>query len=152
MREVNGQQYQHATVKLVALATGGVFELKTFTKIDYEVQAEKKPTHDSQGQVDGYTIDKSSHSASVAMKFSEYMRFRAWLLAQNPGLGVLQCAFDLPVSYGNAVNALKLDVLRGVMFQKDMRSSSDNQDALSVDIPLFFLRADLADGPAVVYE
>ena len=152
MREVNGQQYQHATTKAVAMTTGGMFNLQTFTKIEYKVAAPKKPTHDSQGQVDGFTIDKQENTGALAMKLSEWLRFRAWLMQQNPGMGVLQCAFDLPVSFGNAVNAIKTDTLRGCMVQEDPRTSSDSQDALMVELPLFFLSAQYADGNPVVYE
>lgn len=152
MREINGQQYQHATTKCVANTTGGTFELKTFTKVEYKVAAPKKPTHDSQGKIDGFTIDKSEHTGAIAMKLSEWFRLRAWLMTQNPGFGILQCAFDMPVSYGNAVNAIKTDSVRGVMFNEDPRSSTDSQDALMVELPIFFLSAQLADGDAVAYE
>jgi hypothetical protein len=152
MPEVNGQQYQHATVRPVAVSTGGTFKLKTFTKISYKVKAPKEATNDAQGEIDGFVIRKEEHEASITLKLSEWFEFRQWLLSQNPGLGVLQCQFDLPVSYGPRLGALKTDTLRTVMVNEEPRESEDGQDVLTVELPLFFLKPDLADGPAMVYD
>lgn len=153
MVEVNGQAYQHAVVKPIAVATGGTFAMKTHKKVSWRVRANKNPTRDAQGQIDGFTITQMETEGSLSMKRSEYEEFRAWLLEQDPGLGVLQIVFDLPVSYGGRVNALKTATLRGCMLQEDPFDSEDNQDPLMVDIPLFFLRVD-RDGTSdtIVYE
>jgi hypothetical protein len=152
MTEVNGQQYQHATTKAVAVGKGGTFKAKTLKKIAYNTKAPKERTNDGQGQTDGFTIKKEEIDSSMSMKQSEWYRFRKWLLDANPGKGVLQCQFDLSVSFGNAVNALKTDTCRGVMIQEEPRTSEDNQDVLMVDLPLFVFHVDYADGPAIVYE
>lgn len=152
MVEVNGQQYQHATTKAVAASTGGVFQFKTHKKISYTVKAPKKATNDYQGQIDGFTIDKVEIEASMTLKLSEYFSFRSNLAQQNPGLGILQCQFDLPVSYGNKFNALKTDTLRGCMINEEPRTSEDGQEVLEVEIPLFVMKVDFADAPAMAFE
>ncbi len=152
MTEINGQNYQHATVKVVATATGGTFPLKTFSKVNYTYKAPKKRTNDAEGKTDGFTIDKEDIDASISMKLSEWIRFRAFLIANANGLGALQAQFDLPVSFGITIAALKTDTLRGVMINEEPRTSEDGQEVLMVDIPLFVMKVDFADGPALVYE
>lgn len=152
MREVNGQKYQHSTMKVTAQTTGGSFTFSTFAKISYKHRVPKKRSHDAQGRTDGFTFDKEEIEASISMKLSEWMRFRQNLLSVANGLGVLQTQFDTVVTRGNGVNDMKTDTLRGVMAEEDPRESEDNQDPHMVEIPLFVTEIDFADGPSMVYE
>lgn len=153
MIEANGQQYQLATCKAVPVSTlAGAFPLKTMSKIEYKTAAPKKRTNNSEGKTDGYTIDKEEITASMTMKLSEWNAFRIWLINSSGGLGVLQATFDLPFSYGNRANAIKTDVLRGVMIQEEPRTAEDGQEVMMVDLPLFVMHVDYDGGNAVVYE
>src|SRR4051812_4502352 len=117
MFTVNGREYQHALINAQA-AAGGSRQFRTFKSINYEDGAEKKPVTDSQGQIIGYTIDAQKTDASMSMLKSKWHDFQEWLLSQNPGVGLGQIVFDMPVSYGDTPLTLRTDTLLGVMIQK----------------------------------
>lgn len=138
MPTVKGREYQHATVDAQASGPqGGSFSFKKFSAIKYKIKAPKKRSHDHEGATDGFTIDNEDIEASITLAQSEYDRFRSFLLQQNPGLGLGQCRFDLPVNYGDDLSALMTDRLKGVMIDEDGRDSQDNQEKLMVELPLF---------------
>lgn len=153
MREVNGQQYSHSTVVPRSKSTGGEFRLRTATRISYSEEVPSEATTDAQGQRDGFTYGvQDIPNAEIEMKLSEWLSWRAQLLTDAGGLGVTQSIFDMPVSYGNNVNALKVDTLQGCHVVADRRESSQDGGALMVTVPIFVTSIDWADGPFVVYE
>lgn len=152
MREINGQSYQHATVVPIFKMTGAEFRLKTFSRISYSEEVPTEPTRNAQGQIDGFTYGDQAIEAEIEMKLSEWLQLRAALLANAGGLGVMQCTFDLPVAYGNTVNALVVDTLRNCHVTREPRESSSDQAALMVTIPMFVTAIEWGTGPAMVYE
>jgi len=148
---IGGQEYQHAIVNLQSGATGAPYSFQKFKAVKYENGAEKKAVNDHQGQQVAYTIGAQKTDGSVSMLLSEWFNWRTWLrlqaaqqaAQQNRPVGIGQVAFSMTVQYGATLQTLKKDILSGVMVQKEPRDSSDNQDVLVVEIPLFIL--DIAD-------
>lgn len=145
---IGGQDYQHALIDLQAVATGAPYSFARFKSIKYKASAKKKPVTDSQGQQVSYTIDKQETDGSVQMLLAEWWKWRDWLRlqaqqasAQNAGrkVGIGQVAFDVTIKYGATLATYKTDKLLGAMVQEEPRDSSDNQEVLMVEIPLFIL-------------
>ncbi len=144
MPTIRGQEYQHALIDLQASGTGSNYSFNRFKDVSYEDGAEKKPVMDSQGQIIGYTVDPQKTDGSLSMLLSQWREFKQWLLLQGIGqgpegtnLGVGQIPFDLTIQYGNTPQMRMSDRLSGAMVQKEPRKSSDDQNALVVEIPLF---------------
>lgn len=152
MVEINAQQYQHATTKFVLIGKKSNLRLRTVSKCNYDVTATKELTTDGEGQPDGFVFKKVEHSAGLTMKQAEWDKMRVWLLGEAEGLGTLQAQFGLAVTRGNRINAVKTDTLRTCMIQKEARSSEDSQEPHMVELPLLFMKADFADGPAIVFD
>lgn len=140
MPSINGNDYQHSNVGLSAQGIGVFYAFTKFEKLSYEDGAEKKPTVDWQGQVDGYTIDGQKLSGQISMRLTEWFKFKQALVSSRGfTLGVGQIPFDMTVSYGPTLSTLRADFLTGVMVQKEPKSSEKNQEALVVEIPLFLM-------------
>lgn len=152
MRESQGQQYQHSTVIPIVKMATGEFRIKTHSRISCSEEVPQEATRDAQGRIDGKTYGDQAIEAEIEMKMSEWLSLRASLIADADGLGVMQSVFDLAIAYGNNINALKVDTLRGCSVTRDSRESSNDQSALMVTVPLFVTSIDWADGPAIVYE
>lgn len=152
MRETSGQQYQHATVQPVVKMATGDYRIRTHKRISISEEVPSEPTRDAQGRIDGFTYGDQAITAEIDMKLSEWLLLRAALLANAGGLGVMQSVFDLAISFGNNINALKTDTLRNCHVTRDQRESSSDQAELVVTIPLFVSAVEWADGPAIVYE
>lgn len=151
MATINGREFQHATIKLSAGGAFGSFDFKGFTKLDYEVGAEKKPVNRADGKTDGYTIDNEKNSGSLGMRLSEWLRFKEQVQQSYPDQGIGEIEFDFTVTYGNSLSALKTDKLRGVMFQKESRTSQANQEVHVIEIPLFILEVEPHGGAFIRY-
>ena len=153
-----GQEYQHALID-VQLNLPGIAPIKavTFTKLTGKLSVPKKPVNNSQGDLINYTIDnKKIDNAAMTLLLSEWRRIRAQLqqtgATQVPQLGPLQIAMDWTITFGNSILNYRTDVWKGVMFQDDPLDSSNNQDALYCDMPLF-VRDIIPDGsPSMVYR
>ncbi len=145
---VNGQELQHALVTLQATRSGAPFSFAKFKSVKYKTGASKDPVTDSQGQQVSYTIKAQKIEGSISMLLSEWFRFRQWLRTEAAAIqaqvqqpiGILQVEFDLTVQYGATIATLQKDQLKGAMIQEEPRDSSDNQEALVVEIPLFILQ------------
>lgn len=146
---INGQEFQHALVDVQAVGnTVAPYQFSKFKSMKYEDGAEKKPVMDHKGQQVSYTIDNQKTDGSVSMLLSEWFKFRDLFLrplatataaqVQQP-IGIGQVAFDLTIQYGQTLATLKKDRLLGVMVQKEPKESSDNQEALVIEVPLFIL-------------
>jgi len=151
MSTINGQEYQHALIKLNVLA-GAPIRLKTFSKLNFKCTGEKKPVQDAQGQVIGWTLDGQKFEGSITMLRSEWLSLKTTVLSQNPNLGILQVRNDWDVTYGNSFVTFQTARLTGVMFNVDTFDSENNQEALAVDIPLFIMGSTDENGlPPIVY-
>jgi hypothetical protein len=148
-----GQEYQHATVDFqIGGATAAVtFSLSTFSKFNYKVGAKKKPVHNSQGDIIGYTIDVKETEGSLAMLSSEWKAIKEQLAQQYPTLGIGQIEMEAVVTYGNNVNALMTDVVQ-FMFNEESRTSEGNQEAHVSELPLFVRDAQLHGGDFITYR
>lgn len=135
---VNGREYQHATIRMQAKGpVGAPFEFTKFRATSYKGRAEKQPTKDSRGKIDGYTIMPSENEGSIRTRFSEWQAFKRWAAQNFPELGIGEIEFDFSITYGNSLAKLVTEKLSMVMIQEDPRSSEDNQEMLEVEIPLF---------------
>jgi hypothetical protein len=100
-----------------------------------------------QGQQVSYVIKPEETDGSLATLLSEWFRFRTWLRQQaailagqlQQPVGIGQVEFEYTVTYGQTIASLQTDRLATAMVQEEGRKSSDNQDPLATDIPLFIL-------------
>jgi hypothetical protein len=157
MPSIQGRELQHALVRLNAscAATGAPgFEFKFFKTLKYKSGAKKEAVRDKSGQQVAYVIRQEETEGSLTTLLTEWLRFRAWLRQQAALLaatmqvpvGVGQVEFELTVTYGQTLSTLATDRLATAMVQEDGRDSSDNQDPLNAEIPLFILAITDADG------
>lgn len=155
MPSVNGQDYQHALLKISLLA-GAPIRCKTFRKMMFAATSEKKPVNDSTGVPILWTQGELKYEGSITMLRSEWLPIKTAILAQNQQpvpLGILQCKLDWDLTYGNAFVTYQTVKLSGVMFNKDGFESEDNQDPLLVELPLFILGHTDENGLApVIYQ
>jgi hypothetical protein len=144
---INGRSFQHSTISLAAGST----DIETFSKISFRNSGKKKPVHNAQGKIIGYTIDNQEIEASVSMLAEEWVALRRTVMDANPTgpdglpIGLGQIALDWTITYGNSPTVYRTVQLVGAMFQEEGISSENNQDALMVEIPLFVPRI-LLDG------
>jgi hypothetical protein len=148
---VNGAEYQHANVGLELAISGDTKEVKTFKDISYEFSAETKATNNAEGDIDGWTMDNLKTTGAITMRLSEWFEIKKWAAEQVPELGILQIEFRVTVTFGPRLDNLKKDAFT-MKFQKEMRKSTDNQDVLVNDIPIFIYDPDLQDGNPVKYS
>jgi hypothetical protein len=160
----NGQEYQHALIDLrmasvVAGALGMPINSVTFKSLSAKVEAPKIPVHDSQGQIIAWTIDKMKTNGSITLLRSEYLSIRAQMVQQNQASGVngaplgpLQIRMNWTLSYGSSPTNFVTDVWRGVMFNEEGFDSKDDQAALDITIPLFFMAATFNNVSPVIYR
>jgi hypothetical protein len=161
MSTINGQQYQHANLNFQVSGTGAPYVFAMFKSVNYKIGAKKEAVRDYQGQIVGYTIKESEAEFSVTMLLSEWFKFRDWLRLQavaisaqlQKPIGIGQVAFDATCQYGPTLLTRKLDRLVGCMVNEEARKSSDDQNALEVEVPFFVM--DIVDNNGnrfVVYD
>lgn len=144
-KTIGGQEFQHALIGLQLATTSDTLTIKKFKSLDYEDSAEKKPVHNSEGKIIGYTIDAQKPTGNLSMLLSEWNRVEDWASQAYPDIGIAQIEFMATVTYGARTDALRKDSF-AFMIQKSPRKSSDNQEALVVEIPLFVWAVSLNDG------
>lgn len=137
MASKNGQEYQHALIKITLDdGVGDSFKVKTFSDVSYDDGADKKPIRDYLGNIIGYVTGDRSTDGSVTLLLSEWFAlkdFLAGIYQVGPG----QIPLNWTVVYGNSFVDYKTDTLIGVMFQKEAKKSSSDQSGLYVTVPLF---------------
>lgn len=153
MKEVNGQQYQHATVVPVAKSSGGEFPFRTHRSVNRRHSVGSEATYDHQGQRDGFVFGQEEAELTVEMKFAEWKEFRQWL-GDNSGTGaVVQCVFDMPVRYGNNVNSLEIVTAVSCHVTEEAVESSRDGGEIFVSVPIFVTTFDYGDrAPLISYE
>lgn len=138
MPTINGQEYQHANLDIsLSSAAGDFVNSAGFKKISWKVEAPKEPVNRADGKIISYVVKPEKTSGSIQMLRSEWFWIRDWHRATNPTVGIGQAEFSLTLTYGVSLAMLRTDVLRMVLFNEESSESSDNQDALMVEIPLF---------------
>lgn len=153
MARINGREWQHAEISFSLSGEFGTVAVTTFKKLQYKDSAKKKPVKNAEGKIIGYTIDAQETSCTISMLRSEWVALKERLAAAYPDLGIGAIALDAAVTYGKtiAVANRKTDKLIGLMFDEDPSDSSDNQEALVVDIPCFVPEIQPAGGPFMRY-
>lgn len=154
----NGQEYQHALIDL-QMNLPGIAPIKsvTFSKLTGKLSVPKEGVPDSQGDQKSYVIkNKKTDGSTITLLLSEWRRIRAQLVQVGsllvPQLGPLQIAMDWTITIGNSILNYRTDIWKGVMFQEDNLDSSNDQNALYEDAPLF-VRNILPDGnPSMIYR
>lgn len=140
MSTVNGQEFQHASLRTNVLTPDGApFAIDTLKKIMLKAQADKEAVYNSQGIPRGFVIKPLKYDSSWTLLRSEWLLLKSNLLQQYPGLGILQVQMDLDLTYGNSLAALQTIKAGGIMFNSDGLESEDNQDPWYIEIPLFVL-------------
>lgn len=154
MPSVNGQEYQHALLK-VNFAVGDSPQIKTLRKMSFKASSPKEAVSDYQGQPIGWVQKKLENTGSFSLLRSEWLVVKKKILDANKQpvqLGILQCRLDWTLVYGNSFVTYQTVKLNGVMFNEDGFESQDTQDPLVIEIPLFILGSkDENDIAPVVY-
>lgn len=151
MPGIDAKELQHAEIALALSGTFGSIAVATFKKFDWKDGAAKEAVRDSQGKVIGYVIKQQETSLSISMLTSEWLRIRARLVEAYPDKGPGQVALDITATYGRTLVNKSTARLLGVMFNEEAITSSDNQDALVIDIPCFVLEIHPPGGPFIKY-
>ena len=148
---VNGQFYQHALIDLSSVAEQGTpFQHRLFSSLKFSDEGMKEAVLDARGEIVGYVVRPRKTDGSISMKMKEWDLWRDWLyqqasqisaqLQRNVGPG--QVEFTMTVKVG-ATPATSRERRVRAMVQKEDFDSSDNQDAINVEVPLFIL--DISD-------
>jgi hypothetical protein len=145
--QVNGQFYQHALIDLSSQARAGApFMHRLFSALSFSDEGEKEAVLDSRGEIVGYVIKPRKTDGKVKMKLVEWDRWRDYLYQQaallsaqlNRPMGPGQVELTMTVSVGVTLAASRTRRVR-VMVQKEDFDSSDDQNALEIEIPLFVM-------------
>jgi hypothetical protein len=148
----NGRNYQHGTMDVRVLSTGDEFAFKTIKKFMCKVKAEKKGSNASSGEQDSYTIDNEKTEASMTVERREWFDFIDWCNQQFPDVGVGEIELDASISYGNTPTKLRQDTCDCLMFNEVGIDSENNQDAHTIELPLFVLKYHPYGGDFIRYK
>ena len=163
MPSIQGRELQHALVRLSASCSASRapdFEFRYFKSLKYKSGAKKEAVRDKSGQQVAYVIKQEETEGSLTTLLTEWFRFRTWLRQQafflqsqmQAPMGIGQVEFELTITYGQTIATLATDRLASAMVQEDGRDSSDNQDPLNAEIPLFILAINDRDSNARFIE
>lgn len=150
--KINGQESQHATLQVTILANNASLELFTFSKVNYKVSAKKKPTQDSQGKTDGYTIGNEETSGDITIRRTEYLALKRWLKTQYPNLGIGQIRLSMQLKYSSALVGLNGSDEVVFLFDEEAFNSENNQEAHMCELPIFVMDVNPAEGRFIQYR
>lgn len=151
---INGQYYQHALIDLASSARQGAsFQHRMFTSLKFSDEGMKEAVLDQRGEIIGYVVKPRKTDGAVSMKMIEWDLWRDWLYQQAALLsaqlqrqvGPGQVEFTMTVSVGATPATSRVRVVRA-MVQKEDFDSSDNQDPINVEVPLFIMDVTDRDG------
>lgn len=145
--QVNGQGFQHALINLTSSARQGApFLHRLFSSFSFSDEGAKEAYYDSHGEQAGYTIKPRKTDGKIKMKLQEWglqldwLRQQAILLSaqlQRP-VGPGQVEVTATLSVGATLATSRTRRIR-YMVQQDAFDSSDDQNVLEVEIPLFIM-------------
>lgn len=144
---VNGQALQHALIDLASLAPTGVpFMHRQFSAISFSDSGEKEAVYDSRGEIVGYVIKPRKTDGKVKMKQGEWNLWRDWFMTQASLLsaqlarpcGPGQVEVTMTLSCGVTLATQMTRRIR-CMIQQEAFDSTDDQNALEVEVPLFVM-------------
>lgn len=137
---------QHATTRYSINANGASKPLSTTSKVEYESGYEQKPTHDSEGNIDGFTIGEQTTDGNLAMSLGEWKLINQWLRQQIPNTPLRKMKLKLVVQYEDeAAQVIGRDIV-DFMFKKDSFKSENNQERHIADMPIFVAKVTWQDG------
>lgn len=145
--QVTGQAMQHALIDLASNArVGAPFLHRQFSSINFSDSGEKDPVLDSRGEVIGYVIKPRKTDGKIKMKQGEWNLWRDWFMTQAV---LLSAQLQRPVGPGQVEITLTLScgvtlasqMTRRIrcMIQSEAFDSTDDQNPLEVEVPLFVM-------------
>lgn len=145
--QVNGQFYQHALIDLSSAAdVGAPFLHRLFSSLEFSDEGAKEAVLDAHGEIAGYVIKPRKTDGKIKMKTNEWDQWRDWFYQiaavlsaqiQRP-MGPGQVEAVLTVRVGVTLAASRTRRVR-CMVQSEAFTSSDDQNPLETEIPLFVL-------------
>jgi hypothetical protein len=145
--QVNGQAMQHALIDLASNARVGVaFLHRQFSAISFSDSGEKEAVLDSRGEIIQYVIKPRKTDGKVKMKQQEWNLWRDWFMTQAQLLaaqlqrpvGPGQVEVTMTMSCGVTIASQMTRRIR-CMIQQEAFDSTDDQNPLEVEVPLFVM-------------
>jgi len=145
MPTVNGQQHQHALIDLASAArVGAPFLHRQFSAISFSDAGEKEAVMDSRGAIIGYVIKPRKTDGKVKLKQAEWVLWRTWFLTQA---ALLAAQLQRPMGPGQVEITMTLasgianPMTRRIrcMIQQEAFDSTDDQNPIEVEVPLFVM-------------
>jgi hypothetical protein len=145
--QVNGQAMQHALINLSSSArVGSPFLHRQFSAISFSDEGAKEPVYDSTGAIIGYVIKPRKTDGKVKLKQGEWNLWRDWFMTQA---ALLSAQLQRPMGPGQVEVAMTLtcgvtlatSMQRRIrcMAQREAFDSTDDQNPLEVEVPLFIM-------------
>lgn len=144
---INGQGWQHALIDLTSNAKQGIpFLHRLFSSISFSDEGAKEAYYDSLGAIAGYTIKPRKTDGKIKMKLQEWQDELTWLRTQAALLSVElgrpcgpgQVEITATLSCGATLSTSMTRRIR-YMVQQDAFDSTDDQNVLEIEIPLFIM-------------
>jgi hypothetical protein len=145
--QVNGQAFQHALIDLASAARVGVpFVHRQFSAISFSDAGEKEAVYDARGEIVAYVIKPRKTDGKVKLKQKEWNAWRDWFMTQAQLLvaqlqrpvGPGQVEITITLSCGVTLASSMTRRIR-CMIQQEAFDSTDNQNPLEVEVPLFVM-------------
>lgn len=125
---INGHRFDFSSVEISAGARlfNGVKSLK------YSQTLEPGKVRGNRSQVIGRTRGPLDSDGSIELYRLEFQELIATLAALRPGVGYMEAAFDITVTYAEAGSTVIQDVLQGCRIKKHENNGQEGGDALTV--------------------
>lgn len=145
--QVNGNFMQHALIDLTSSARqGAAFPHRLFEAISFSDEGAKEAVLDAHGEIVGYVIKPRKTDGKIKLKQNEWNLWRDWFYQQAAFLtaqlqrpcGPGQVEFTMTLSCGVTIASQMTRRIRA-MIQQESFDSSDDQNPLAVEIPLFVM-------------
>lgn len=144
--EQKGRESQHSTTTFQIVAKNATRELSTTTKVEYKISRKKKPTRNSKGKIDGYTIGEEETNGSMGIRRTEWLSVKQWLKQQFPDTPVQEMELKLLSQYQGKNDDLDGQDEVNFMFDEEGFASENNQEVHNLDMPLFVWAIDWEEG------
>lgn len=145
--QVNGQAMQHALIDLASSArVGAPFLHRQFSAISFSDAGEKEAVYDSRGAIVAYVIKPRKTDGKTKLKQGEWNLWRDWFMTQaallatqlQRPMGPGQVEITMTLSCGVTLASSMTRRIR-CMIQQEAFDSTDDQNALEVEVPLFVI-------------
>lgn len=145
--QVNGQAMQHALIDLSSSArVGAPFLHRQFSAISFSDAGEKEAVYDAKGEIIAYVLKPRKTDGKVKVKQLEANLWRDWFMQQaallsaqlQRKIGPGQVEFTMTLSCGVTLASSMTRRIRA-MIQQEAFDSTDDQNPLEVEFPLFIM-------------